>query len=192
MKNIFYLIAILIFYILYELKMVKEGEVSNLGFELYQLFYIIITFFEFDNIIFKSIIVIIFLVHIVRLILNKNKIILQHYKNFKISTICFTLLIYLLLNNYDTKYPYLHGIIYGILAINSFVQSKKSTKLYSDIPFTLCLLFLFINREKYVSNKILPVVIGDLIYHLYELILYFSKNFNSFTILKQIKIENIM
>lgn len=74
MKNIFYLLAILIFYILYELKMVKEGEVSNLGFELYQLFYIIITFFEFNNIIFKSLIFTIFLVHLVRLILNKNKL----------------------------------------------------------------------------------------------------------------------
>lgn len=175
MKNIFYLIAILIFYILYESKMVKEGEVSNLGFELYQLFYIIITFFEFNNIIFKSLIFTIFLVHLVRLILNKNKIILQHFKNIKVSTICFILLIFLLLNNYNTEYPYVHGIFYGILAINSLIKTKKSTKLYSDIPITLGLLFLFMNRDKYLNNKILPVVMGDLIYHLYELVIYFTK-----------------
>lgn len=174
-KNIYYFIAIILFYILYELKMVKEGEAANLGFELYQLFYIVIVFFQFDNIIFKSSIFTIFLVHLVRLILNKNKIILQHFKNFRVSTMCFGLLIFLLLNNYNTKYPYLHGIFYGILAINSFIQTKKSTKLYSDIPVTLGLLFLFINREKYLNNKILPVVMGDLIYHLYELTLYFNK-----------------
>ena len=75
------------------------------------------------------------------------------------------------------------GLLYALLAITNLIifKSKKNNlpkdvsknrKLYQFIPLTLLLGYLAYSHR---DDNILPILLGDFIYHFYDLIKYFNK-----------------
>ena len=171
-KNIPNYIYILIFIILFKLRFIQDSEIANFGFELFQLVYILFFIINTNNITIKKISLLIFFVHFYRIIFNFKSIINYHNKNKLWSKLSLLFLIFLLYTNYENNIPIIYSIIYSTLAINSFIITN--TTLYTDIPITIGLLYLIINKDLYLTNKTIPLILGDFIYHIYELILYFK------------------
>ena len=176
-------------YYLHSINFIKDGEIGSFGFELLQLIYSIkVAIYAFnlsDNYIKSFLLhpfIVILLVHIFRFIINFKKIfnISKKSKHFILDIISLIYIYYICNNN---SYNYiLYGFIYYFIAVNSFSNNynnyNNTTKLYSDIPLTFILIFInifhFFNIIK-IDNHLLPVLIGDCLYHIYELYTYFTK-----------------
>ena len=72
--------------------------------------------------------------------------------------------------------PYIIGYIYYLIAKNSFKneynEKRKTTKIYIDTVTTIILIIvniLEITERIKLDRRIMPVVFGDCLYHIYEL-----------------------
>lgn len=171
-----YLLIFISLLILSKIGYIKQGEVGNVFFEILQMLYCLIcfnTFFKKENVFFTNILLLIFLVHLFRFILNYNKILSLFYDDKVLGILSLIYVFYLLINNFNVFNSYIFGFIYAYLAIKSLKKTTVSTKLFADIPVTFGLTFLFLNKNKF-DNKIVPIILGDLIYHIFEIIIHFK------------------
>ena len=172
-----YKISILLFsiislYYLSTINFISNGEIGSLGFELLQLIYCIkgaiYTFNLSDNhlksLLLHPFIVILF-VHILRFLI-KIKQIINISKNPKhfILDIISLIYIYYILNN-DSYNHILFGLIYYFIAVNSFSNNYNNFYNTTNLYYILNIL--------QIPNNLLPVLIGDCLYHIYELYTYF-------------------
>lgn len=168
-----YLFIFISLLILSKIGYIKQGEIGNVFFEILQMLYCIIcfdTFFKRENTFFTNIVLLIFLVHLLRFILNYKKILSLFYNDKVTSILSLVYVIYLLINKFNVFNSYIFGLIYAYLAIKSLKKTKVSTMLFADIPVTFGLIFLLLNKNKF-DNKIVPIILGDLIYHIFEIII---------------------
>ena len=80
---------------------------------------------------------------------------------------------YLFINNFKVFNSFIFGLIYAYLAIKSLKKTVVSTKLFADIPVTFGLIFLLLNKNKF-DDKIVPIILGDLLYHIFEIMIHFK------------------
>ena len=186
-KTSIILFTIISLYYLISINFVNNGEIGSLGFELLQLLYCIkvaiYAFYLSDNYIKSFLLhpfIVILLVHIFRFLIKIKQIIniSKNTKHFILDIISLIYIYYIL--NYNSYNHILFGLIYYFIAVNSFYNnynnSNNTTKLHIDIPLTFILIFInicyFLNII-HVPHNLLSVLIGDCLYHIYELYTYF-------------------
>jgi len=188
----FYIFSIVSAYILYIIKFVSNGEIGSIGFELLQLLYSIKATIIVQSLCSSYItscllhpVLVITIVHILRLIIKRKEIlkISKSEKHKKIDIISMMYIYFILYKGIDNKInipesikPYILGYIYFLIAKNSFSneynRERETTEIYIDIPVTIWLIVLNIlelTRELEIERRILPVVFGDSLYHIYEI-----------------------
>ena len=168
-----YIGIIITLFVLYFNNSFKDGRIGNLSFEILQIIYIVLVFKHMYSINYKmgiSLSIIVFIVHIIRFFNNYKKIIKLQEKNKYLSYLINIFIIYLISNNFNTKYQCLLGIIYFIFAYFSLVNTtKKITKavnnLIHDIPMTISILYIMLFNSYLIPPELIPICIGDLLYH---------------------------
>lgn len=167
--------------------LVISGPVGSIYFELLQLIlilHVIIFYFKknkIEGIIFSYG----FIIHIIRLYLNYEISLEKTNQNKILSLISLIFLIYSIINNFNYfGFEILFGLLYAFLAIYNFLVLKQDNnidskvwhnrKIYYFIPLTIFFIYLsYLN----IDNNILPLILGDSIYHFVDLIYYFyNKN----------------
>ena len=170
--------------------LVISGPVGTIFYEILQLvliFHVIYIFFNKNS--FKYNILALcccyaFFLHIIRFYLNFDLIIHKTKKYKYISFIAYLFLMYMITNKFKIKDNRIYlGLLYALLAITNLIifKSKKNNlpkdvsknrKIFQFIPLTLLLGYLAYSHR---DDNILPILLGDFIYHFYDLIKYFNK-----------------
>ena len=171
-----YLFIFVSLLILNKIGYIKQGEVGNIFFEFLQMLYCLIcfdTFFKSRNFFFTNALLLIFFVHLLRFIINYNKILNLFYEDKVLGILSLMYIYYLFINNFKVFNSFIFGLIYAYLAIKSLKKTVVSTKLFADIPVTFGLIFLLLNKNKF-DDKIVPIILGDLLYHIFEIMIHFK------------------
>ena len=188
-KVLIFIISIISTYYLYLSDFVSKGEIGSIGFELLQLLYCILAtiwavnlpFTYYHYVLLYSILTIL-LVHILRLIINIKEIFIisSIYKHIILDIISFIYIYYIFTYPTTINNIYLLGFLYYIIAVNSFSNKYynyniNKKHLHINILVTLGLIFVYITHLlKYIEipNNIIPIFIGDSLYHIHELFYY--------------------
>lgn len=169
-------------------RFIYDGEIGSLGFEILQMVYTIIVAIYItqthNNSVGYVVLGIIFSIAIIHLIRAISKIHIIWNINKPLVNMAASVFIMILILNIELTIPtaILLGVGYFILAKNSFDnfynRSRPTTRLYYDIPMTIGLSLVlggYLYGTLDLPMKILPLVIGNTLYHLYELsMLYFK------------------
>lgn len=193
------IIAGVVLYSAHADRFIYDGEIGPIGFETLQLLYtaIVIVYIiqNYNNSAwygYSSVLGIILAIAIIHLIRAISKINIIWNINKPIVNIAASIFILILILNIQLTMPIavLLGVGYFILAKSSFDnyynRSRPTTRLYYDIPMTIGLIMVlggYVYGTINLPMKILPLVIGNTMYHLYELIDYncyyvYTRNFN--------------
>ncbi len=190
----FYIFGIITSYFLYTIKFISDGEIGSIGFEILQLLYCIMATtiaISLCTSYIKSFLLhpllVITIVHILRLIIKRKEILKiskskKHKKLDRISLMYIYSILYKGRDKIGSINPYILGYIYYEIAKNSFAneynENSKTMNIYIDILITLILIIVNIleitDRIK-LDRRILPVVFGDCLYHIYEIYIELSR-----------------
>ena len=163
-------------------RLVISGPIGTIFFELLQLVLILhvsINYLKINR--FEGYMFLCgFIIHTLRLYLNYEISIKKTNKNKILNLISLLFLVYTIVNNFNYfGFEILFALLYSFLAITNFLVLKKESKLsrkvwrnrkiFYFIPLTIYLLYLsYFN----MNSNILPLILGDGIYHLVDIILY--------------------
>lgn len=162
--------------------LVIKGPIADIPFELLQLMLImhtIIWFAKQNKFINCFLVCTTFIMHMLRFFIYLPSI-LQNTNSLIFSCISLGVILYYIFNYFNIKQHKLKlGCIYAMLAIYHFVynfngandNNTEFKKIYYFIPFTN---MLGVCSWEYYNENIFPLIFGDYVYHLIDLIAFFS------------------